>query len=61
MNKNKLKKLFFSAKLAIGWISDNNKAAKATLTNFINDIESMFKSEKEGILNEERIKMQKRQ
>lgn len=49
-------KAIFAAKLAIGWISDNNKAAKATLTSFINDIESMYKAEKEGILNEERIK-----
>lgn len=54
--QEEIEKAIFSAKLAIGWISDNNKAAKATLTNFINDIESMFKSEKEGILNEERIK-----
>ena len=49
-------KTIFAAKLAIGWISDNNKAAKATLTGFLNDIEAMFIAEKDGIQNEERIK-----
>ena len=54
--QEQIDKAIFAAKMAIGWISENNKAAKATLTGFINDIEAMYKAEKEGILNEERIK-----
>lgn len=48
-------KAIFSAKLAIGWISDNSKAAKDTLNGFINEIAATFEAEKEGIKNEERI------
>lgn len=51
-----INKAIFAAKMAIGWISDNNKAAKDTLTGFLKDIEAMFMAEKDGILNEERIK-----
>ena len=54
--QEKIDKVIFAAKMAIGWISDNNKAAKDTLTGFLNDIDAMYKAEKEGILNEERIK-----
>lgn len=51
-----INKAIFAAKMAIGWISDNNKAAKVTLTGFLDDIAAMFTAEKDGILNEDRIK-----
>lgn len=54
--QEKIDKAIFAAKMAIGWISDDNKAAKDTLTGFLNDIEAMYKAEKAGIENEERIK-----
>lgn len=54
-DQEQIEKTIFSAKMAIGWISDNNKTAKSTLTGFLNDIEAMFKAEKDGILNGERI------
>ena len=54
--QEEIDKAIFAAKMAIGWISDDNKAAKDTLTGFINDIEAMYKAEKAGIENEERIR-----
>ncbi len=54
--QEEIDKAIFAARLAIGWISDNNKAAKDTLTDFINQIAEMYEAEKEGIKNEERIK-----
>lgn len=54
--QEEIDKAIFAAKMAIGWISDNNKSAKDTLTGFINDIVLMFEAEKLGILNEDRIK-----
>lgn len=54
--QEQIDKGIFAAKMAIGWISDNNKVGKATLMDFINDIVAMFEAEKEGIKNEERIK-----
>ena len=53
--QEKIDRAIFSARMAIGWISDNNKAAKDTLTSFLNDIAAMFAAEKDGILNEDRI------
>ena len=52
-----IEKAIFAANLAINKISDNNKVAKETLREFLQDIEDAFNLELAGIENEERIRL----